>query len=156
MSKHCSSTGADDAPDSVIIGAGHNGAGAANVLVDAGWPVAVHEATAQAGGSGRLAQVTAPGFRADLFSAFYPLSGASQRSARLPRGVGIDVVSRPSGALARIPRIDARRHRGKTPIGLRLLSMDEQLGTGFRPKDQAARAPRGRNRAPLETTRTDC
>ena len=32
---------ADDAPDAIVIGAGHNGLVAANLLVDAGWTVAV-------------------------------------------------------------------------------------------------------------------
>ncbi len=67
----------DTAPDAVIIGAGHNGLVAANLLVDAGWDVVVCEATAYTGGAVRSAEVTAPGYLSDLFSAFYPLSIAS-------------------------------------------------------------------------------
>lgn len=67
----------DSAPDAVVIGAGHNGLVAANLLADAGWEVVVCEATHEAGGAVRSAEVTAPGYLSDLFSAFYPLSSAS-------------------------------------------------------------------------------
>ena len=63
--------------DAVVVGAGHNGLVAANLLADAGWQVLVCEATEYAGGAVRTAEVTAPGYRTDLFSAFYPLSAAS-------------------------------------------------------------------------------
>src|SRR3954447_635293 len=59
--------------DAVVIGAGPNGLVAANALVDAGWDVVVLEAQPTVGGAVRSAQVTAPGFISDLFSAFYPL-----------------------------------------------------------------------------------
>src|SRR3954447_26637600 len=64
-------------PDAIIIGAGPNGLVGANVLADAGWTVTVLEAQPQPGGAVRTAEVTAPGFRNDLFSAFYPLTFAS-------------------------------------------------------------------------------
>jgi phytoene dehydrogenase-like protein len=63
--------------DAVVIGAGPNGLVAANVLADAGWDVLVLEANAQPGGAVQTAEVTAPGFRNDLFSAFYPFAAAS-------------------------------------------------------------------------------
>jgi phytoene dehydrogenase-like protein len=63
--------------DAVVIGAGPNGLVAANVLADAGWSVLVLEATDSPGGAVRSAEVTAPGFVNDLFSAFYPLAVAS-------------------------------------------------------------------------------
>ncbi|HEX9993371.1 MAG TPA: NAD(P)/FAD-dependent oxidoreductase [Acidimicrobiales bacterium] len=63
--------------DAVVIGAGHNGLAAANYLADAGWDVQVFEAASVPGGAVRTAEVTAPGFRNDLFSAFYPLAAAS-------------------------------------------------------------------------------
>jgi phytoene dehydrogenase-like protein len=71
------------APDAVVIGAGHNGLVAANLLADAGWEVVVCEATPYAGGAVRSAEVTAPGFTSDLFSAFYPMSAASPVLKRL-------------------------------------------------------------------------
>jgi phytoene dehydrogenase-like protein len=60
-----------------VIGAGHNGLVAANVLADEGWSVQVLEATPQAGGAVRSGFVTAPGYLSDLFSSFYPLGFAS-------------------------------------------------------------------------------
>ncbi|MEU7908247.1 NAD(P)/FAD-dependent oxidoreductase [Actinoplanes sp. NPDC049118] len=61
----------------MVIGAGHNGLVAANLLVDAGWSVEVLEATARPGGAVRSGYVTAPGYLSDLFSSFYPLGFAS-------------------------------------------------------------------------------
>ena len=63
--------------DAVVIGSGPNGLVAANALVDAGWEVLVLEAQDVIGGAVKTAEVTAPGFRNDLFSAFYPLAAAS-------------------------------------------------------------------------------
>ena len=51
----------DDAPDAVVIGAGHNGLVAANLLADHGWDVVVCEATQHLGGAVRSAEVTSPG-----------------------------------------------------------------------------------------------
>jgi phytoene dehydrogenase-like protein len=70
-------------PDAVVIGAGHNGLVAANLLADAGWDVVVCEATEHVGGAVRSAEVTAPGYSSDLFSAFYPFSAASPVLASL-------------------------------------------------------------------------
>ncbi|EWM19566.1 NAD(P)/FAD-dependent oxidoreductase [Kutzneria sp. 744] len=63
--------------DAVVIGAGHNGLVAANLLADAGWRVLVLEAADEPGGSVRSAEVTAPGFVTDLYSSSYPLAVAS-------------------------------------------------------------------------------
>ena len=63
--------------DAIVIGAGHNGLVAANLLADAGWSVLVLEAAAQPGGAVRSGHVTAPGYLSDLFSSFYPLGYAS-------------------------------------------------------------------------------
>lgn len=64
-------------PDAVVIGAGPNGLVAANQLADEGWSVLVLEAGPEPGGAVRTAELTIPGFRHDLFSAFYPLAKAS-------------------------------------------------------------------------------
>jgi phytoene dehydrogenase-like protein len=63
--------------DAVVVGAGHNGLVAANLLADAGWDVAVLEGTEHVGGAVRSAELTVPGFSSDLCSAFYPLSAGS-------------------------------------------------------------------------------
>ncbi|MEV6349421.1 NAD(P)/FAD-dependent oxidoreductase [Actinoplanes sp. NPDC051851] len=66
-----------DAVDAIVVGAGHNGLVAANMLADAGWSVRVLEASPQPGGAVRSGELTAPGYLSDLFSAFYPLGYAS-------------------------------------------------------------------------------
>ncbi|MEV6491758.1 NAD(P)/FAD-dependent oxidoreductase [Actinoplanes sp. NPDC051633] len=71
------------AVDAIVIGAGHNGLVAANVLADAGWTVEVLEATPHPGGAVRSGFVTAPGYLSDLFSSFYPLGYASPVMQRL-------------------------------------------------------------------------
>ncbi|SCL24482.1 Phytoene dehydrogenase-related protein [Micromonospora rhizosphaerae] len=76
------STGAESA-DAVVIGAGHNGLVAANLLADAGWDVLVLEATEVPGGAVRSAVVTVPGYLSDLYSSFYPLGYASPVLRRL-------------------------------------------------------------------------
>jgi phytoene dehydrogenase-like protein len=72
--------------DGIVIGAGPNGLVAANALVDADWDVLVLEANDEVGGAVRSAEVTAPGFCSDLFSAFYPLAAASP----VIRGLGLE------------------------------------------------------------------
>lgn len=64
-------------PDAVVIGAGPNGLVAANLLADRGWSVVVLEASAHPGGAVRTEELIEPGFRNDVFSAFYPLAVAS-------------------------------------------------------------------------------
>jgi phytoene dehydrogenase-like protein len=60
--------------DAVVVGAGHHGLVAASVLAERGWSVLVLEEQERAGGAVASAEVTAPGFLTDLYSAFYPLS----------------------------------------------------------------------------------
>src|SRR3954469_19106335 len=69
-------------PDAVVIGAGPNGLVAANVLAERGWDVVVLEEQPTPGGAVRTAGVTVPGFRHDVFSAFYPLGVASPHTRR--------------------------------------------------------------------------
>ena len=69
--------------DAIVIGAGHNGLVAANLLADAGWSVIVLEAQGWPGGAVRSAEVTAPGYLNDLCSAFYPLGAGSPVLAAL-------------------------------------------------------------------------
>jgi phytoene dehydrogenase-like protein len=73
--------------DAVVIGAGHNGLVAANVLADAGWSVLVHEAEDEPGGSVRSGELIEPGFVHDFFSGFYPLGAASP----VFRSLGLDI-----------------------------------------------------------------
>jgi phytoene dehydrogenase-like protein len=63
--------------DAVVIGAGHNGLVAANMLAERGWEVLVLEAADAPGGAVKSGEITEPGFVSDLFSAFYPLVAAS-------------------------------------------------------------------------------
>ena len=70
-----------------MIGAGHNGLVAANLLVDAGWDVQMLEATPHPGGAVRSGYVTAPGYLSDLFSAFYPLGYTSPVLRGLDLGI---------------------------------------------------------------------
>ncbi|HEV3401238.1 MAG TPA: FAD-dependent oxidoreductase, partial [Acidimicrobiales bacterium] len=65
------------AVDAVVIGAGHNGLVAANLLADAGWEVLVLETQLEPGGAVRSAELTRPGYVHVMFSAFYPLAAAS-------------------------------------------------------------------------------
>jgi phytoene dehydrogenase-like protein len=69
--------------DAIVIGAGPNGLVAANLLADAGWSVVVLEGQDEPGGSVRTAEVTAPGFRNDLCSSFFPLSACPSPIAAL-------------------------------------------------------------------------
>jgi phytoene dehydrogenase-like protein len=63
-------------PDVVVIGAGPNGLTAAVLLARAGLHVLVLEANERIGGGAHTAEVTLPGFRHDLCSAFFPLGRA--------------------------------------------------------------------------------
>lgn len=62
--------------DAIVVGAGHNGLVAANMLADAGWDVLVLEAAGTPGGAVRSRELAAPGYLSDLCSAFYPFARA--------------------------------------------------------------------------------
>ncbi|MEU4568759.1 NAD(P)/FAD-dependent oxidoreductase [Micromonospora sp. NPDC023956] len=82
-SVHAETGSGAERADAVVVGAGHNGLVAANLLADAGWDVLVLEATGAPGGAVRSAEVTAPGYLSDLYSSFYPLGYASPVLRRL-------------------------------------------------------------------------
>jgi phytoene dehydrogenase-like protein len=69
--------------DAVVIGAGHNGLVAANLLAEQGWEVTVLEEAAEPGGAVRSGELVEPGFTNDMFSAFYPFALASPHIRRL-------------------------------------------------------------------------
>jgi len=72
--------------DAVVVGSGHNGLVAANMLADAGWEVLVLEASATPGGAVSSAEFSVPGFTTDLCSAFFPLSAVSPAIISLDLG----------------------------------------------------------------------
>jgi phytoene dehydrogenase-like protein len=101
-------------PDAVVIGAGHNGLVAANVLADAGWSVIVYEAESEPGGAVRSGELIEPGFVNDRFSAFYPLGAASP----VFRALGIDIPWRHGPLVLAHPAADgscAVLERGPAP-----------------------------------------
>src|SRR3954452_10591233 len=77
MSRPYALTTEVETADAVVVGAGHNGLVAANLLADEGWSVRVLEASDAPGGATRTAEITAPGWRSDLGSAFHPLGFVS-------------------------------------------------------------------------------
>jgi phytoene dehydrogenase-like protein len=59
--------------DAVIVGSGINSLACAALLARAGWDVCVLERSAHLGGAIQTAELTEPGFRHDVFSAWHPL-----------------------------------------------------------------------------------
>src|SRR5262245_37802671 len=59
--------------DAIVVGSGINGLACAALLARAGWSVCVLERNDWLGGAIRTAEITAPGFRHDVFSAWHPL-----------------------------------------------------------------------------------
>src|SRR5436305_13267152 len=59
--------------DVVVVGSGVNGLAAGALLAKAGWDVCVLERNDWFGGAIRTAEITLPGFRHDVFSAWHPL-----------------------------------------------------------------------------------
>ncbi len=81
--------------DAVVIGAGPNGLAATATLAEAGWDVVLLEQQPEPGGAVRSAELF-PGFRTDLFSAFYPLAAVSPAIRHLDlEGVGLQWSQRP-------------------------------------------------------------
>ena len=101
--------------DAVVVGAGHNGLVAANVLADAGWSVRVVEAEEEPGGAVRSGELVEPGFVHDRFSSFYPLGAASP----VFRSLGLDVPWRHGPLVLAHPAPDgtcAVLERGPDPL----------------------------------------
>src|SRR5215471_16382404 len=105
------SPGADSRHDAVIVGSGVNGLACAALLAKGGWDVCVLERNDWFGGAIKTAEITAPGFHHDVFSAWHPLWVGGAAHARL-------------GA-------DLARH------GLEYLNTDHPTGTLF-PDGEAA------------------
>jgi phytoene dehydrogenase-like protein len=59
--------------DAVVVGSGINGLACAALLARAGWDVCVLERNDWFGGCIRTAEITEPGFRHDVLSAWHPL-----------------------------------------------------------------------------------
>src|SRR2546421_4575717 len=59
--------------DAVIVGSGINGLACGALLAKAGWNVCVLERNDWFGGAIKTAEITAPGYRHDVFSAWHPL-----------------------------------------------------------------------------------
>jgi phytoene dehydrogenase-like protein len=59
--------------DAVVVGSGVNGLACAALLARAGWDVRVLERQSWFGGAIRTAEITAPGYLHDVFSAWHPL-----------------------------------------------------------------------------------
>ncbi len=59
--------------DAVVVGSGVNGLACAALLAKAGWNVCVLERNDWFGGCIRTAEITEPGFRHDVLSAWHPL-----------------------------------------------------------------------------------
>jgi phytoene dehydrogenase-like protein len=65
--------GASPSADAVIVGSGINSLACAALLARAGWDVRVLERNDYLGGAIKTAEITEPGYRHDVFSAWHPL-----------------------------------------------------------------------------------
>jgi phytoene dehydrogenase-like protein len=74
--------------DAVIVGSGINSLACAALLARAGWDVCVLERENELGGAIRTAELTEPGFRHDVFSAWHPLWVGGQAHAELGDELG--------------------------------------------------------------------
>jgi phytoene dehydrogenase-like protein len=90
--------------DAVLVGSGINSLACAAFLSLAGWRVAVFEREAEVGGAVRTAELTDPGFRHDVFSAWHPLwvggpAHAELGAALAERGLEYLNTEHPTGTL---------------------------------------------------------
>ena len=118
--------------DAVVIGSGHNGLVAANLLADAGWDVLVLEAQDRPGGAVHSDRSLHPDYVTDWFSSFYPLAAASPvledleldklgpAVAARARGAGPRAARRPGGGAApRRRSAPPRRSTSSRPVTAR-------------------------------------
>ena len=137
--------------DAVVVGGGHHGLVAAALLADAGWDVCLLEATDHVGGAVRSAALH-PGFTADLYSAFYPLYGASPVLQALDLEAHGLAWSHAPSVLAHPPRPDGARaavlYRDREATAARLAAGAPARRRGV---DRAVPAV-GRGREPLLRT----
>src|SRR3954470_14907641 len=73
MSSGASLAEASGRYDAIVVGSGVNGLACAALLAKAGWNVCLLERNDWFGGAIRTAEITEPGFRHDVFSAWHPL-----------------------------------------------------------------------------------
>ncbi|HZU19978.1 MAG TPA: NAD(P)/FAD-dependent oxidoreductase [Gaiellaceae bacterium] len=74
--------------DAVVVGSGVNGLACAALLAKAGWDVCVLERNDWFGGCIRTGEITQPGFRHDVFSAWHPLWVGGAAHAQLADDLG--------------------------------------------------------------------
>src|SRR5436190_18066522 len=90
--------------DVVIVGSGINSLAAAALLARGGRRVCVLEAKGELGGAIKTAELTEPGFRHDVFSAWYPLwvggaAGAELGEELAARGLEYINTDQPTATL---------------------------------------------------------
>ena len=90
--------------DAIIVGSGVNSLACGAFLARAGWRVAVLERESELGGAVRTAELTEPGFRHDVFSAWHPLwvggpAHAELGDALAERGLEYLNTEHPTGTL---------------------------------------------------------
>ena len=96
QAQHVTGSRSDSAPDAVVIGAGHNGLVAANLLADPAGMSCVCEATEHPGGAVRSAEVTSPGYLSRPVQRVLPAVGGLAGAA----GAGAGAVRPALDALA--------------------------------------------------------
>jgi phytoene dehydrogenase-like protein len=74
--------------DAVVVGSGVNGLACAALLAKAGWDVCVLERNDWFGGAIKTAEITVPGYRHDVFSAWHPLWVGGPAHAQLAADLG--------------------------------------------------------------------
>jgi phytoene dehydrogenase-like protein len=88
---------AEGGHDAIVVGSGPNGLAAAVTLARAGRSVLVLEAAETIGGGCRTRELTLPGFRHDVCSAFHPLASTSPFFRDLPLAEhGLELVHPPA------------------------------------------------------------